>query len=274
MRAKYVTENSVLLMQFRQFLSELVRQKEMVERAFPRTGAEGLETGETALAEDDTLRVQDVRQGLINLLEQQSARTGDLGGSIGYGLYREAEYVMAGLADEMFLNANWSGRESWRLLEQELFQTHASGDLFFQKLDRLLATNSSQNDLAMIYFQALALDFQGRYRNADPKNQLERYRRQLYQRIYGRQAGSSPGESIFQQSYEYTAIDDEPRRIRSAHLWWLVLGGVVAIWLVASSLLWISLVTPISARVQRILASSRLAGAQAQPRHDLGRMPR
>ena len=261
MRSKFVTENSVLLMQFRQFLSELLRQKAMVERAFPRTGNEAPVPGATELAEADTFRVEEMRQNLVHLLQQQSQRTGDLGGTLGYGLYREAEYVMAGLADEIFLNANWAGREGWRLMEQELFQTHASGDMFFRKLDKLLATSSGSNDLAMIYYQALALDFQGRYRNADPRNQLERYRRQLYLRIYGQPVQNSGTESVFQQSYDYTAIDDEPRRASSAHLWWFVLGGVLAVWLVASSLLWVNLVTPISARVQRILTSSR-----AQPR--------
>lgn len=244
MRSTYVTENSVLLMQFRQFCSELMRLKAM---------AQGVDPVDTSLSSDPfEPRIEEVRQSLLILLEQQSQRISDIGGSLGFGLFREAEYVMAALADETMLNANWSGREQWPLLEQELFNTHASGDLFFRKLDRLLSGSSPSNDLAMIYFQALALDFKGRYRDADPRHQIDRYRRQLFLKIYGHPVSELEPESIFPQSYESTAIDDEARRSPSPHLWWFVLGGVVAVWILASTLLWTNLETGISTRVERI----------------------
>lgn len=243
MRSTYVTENSVLLMQFRQFCSELMRLKAMVEGA----------SAEAPLSTDSfEPRIEEVRQSLLILLEQQSQRISDIGGSIGFGLFREAEYVMAALADETMLNAKWSARGQWALLEQELFNTHASGDLFFRKLDRLLTESSPSNDLAMIYFQALALDFKGRYRDADPRHQIDRYRRQLFLKIYGHPVAELEPEPIFTQSYESTAIDDEARRSPSPHLWWFVLGGVVAVWILASTLLWTSLETGISTRVERI----------------------
>ncbi|WP_433964483.1 DotU family type IV/VI secretion system protein [Tunturiibacter gelidiferens] len=244
MRSTYVTENSVLLMQFRQFCSELMRLKAMVE---------GIDPVDTSLSSDPfEPRIEEVRQSLLVLLEQQSQRISDIGGSLGFGLFREAEYVMAVLADETMLNANWSGREQWPLLEQELFNTHASGDLFFRKLDRLLSGSSPSNDLAMIYFQALALDFKGRYRDADPRHQIDRYRRQLFLKIYGHPVSELEPEPIFPRSYESTAIDDEARRSPSPHLWWFVLCGVVAVWILASTLLWTNLETGISTRVERI----------------------
>ena len=140
-------------MQFRQFCSELMRLKAIVEELYPVDAALPPTQSDTR----SNSRIDEVRQSLITLLEQQSQRIGDIGGTIGFGLFREAEYVMAALADETLLNARWSGREQWSLLEQELFHTHASGDLFFHKLDRLLTGGSASNDLAMIYFQALAL---------------------------------------------------------------------------------------------------------------------
>jgi type IV/VI secretion system ImpK/VasF family protein len=255
-RANYSTENSVLLMQFRQFCSEVVRLKKIVEEtpAIP----EGLAV---SAAEPSWSRVEQVRQSLLTLMAQQSQRIGDIGGTLGFGLYREAEYVMASLADETFLNANWPERGQWQLLEQELFQTHASGDMFFRKLDQLLASSTLSTDIAMVYFQALALDFRGRYRGADPRNELDRYRRQLFLRIYGESFEDLKPEPIFRQTYEATAIDDEARRIPSPHLWWFVLGGVLAVWIVASSLLWLNLETPITTRVQRVteLANQRKA---------------
>jgi type VI secretion system protein ImpK len=243
LRSTYVTENSVLLMQFRQFCSELMRLKAMVEG----------DSAEASLSSNlFETRIEDVRQSLLALLEQQSQRISDIGGTIGFGLFREAEYVMAALADETMLNANWSARAQWPLLEQELFNTHASGDLFFRKLDRLLTGSSPSNDLAMIYFQALALNFKGRYRDADPRHQIDRYRRQLFLKIYGHPVSELEPESIFPQSYESTPIDDEARRSPSPHLWWFVLAGVLAVWIVASTLLWSDLDTAISTRVERI----------------------
>jgi type VI protein secretion system component VasF len=113
----------------------------------------------------------------------------------------------------------------------------------------------------MIYFQALALDFRGRYRGADPRHALDRYRRQLFLRIYGESFEELKPEPIFRQTYEATAIDDESRRIPSPHLWWFVLGGVLAVWIVASTLLWFNLEQPIAVRVQHVteLANQRKA---------------
>lgn len=229
-----MSENSLLLMQFRQFVEEMARLKRMVEG--PPDGAPP---------------VDDVRQSLLSVLGNQAERFRDLGGYGGYGLYREAEYVMAALADETFLHANWPGKNDWRLLEQELFQSHVSGELFFDKLEAMLASPSFSNDLGMVYFYALSLDFQGRYRGHDPRKQLDRLRRGLFQRLYGTQASSLTSEPIFPAAYESVAIDDVEKRLPSPHLWWFVIGGVVVLWLAASSLLWLRIATPIQRELTR-----------------------
>ena len=268
---KFVTGNSILLMQFRQFCGETLRLRRIVEgrsstavegETAPDQGtwastAQGLEAqGGSAMSDgaDDHAaapEVREVRQSLLAILEQQSLRTTELGGSFGYGLYREAQYVMAALADEIFLNAKWSGRAKWQLLEESLFQSHASGEIFFQKLDRLLAGGASSSpDLAMIYFQALALDFRGRYRNYDPQKQLERYRRQLYMRIFHAAPEDAPRQPVFLQAYETTM--DEERRLPSPHLWWLVLGGVLTVWVLATTIAWHSLTQGIRQQVQNV----------------------
>lgn len=252
----YSIENSVLLMQFRQFCSELMRLKALVEKSYPVDDARPI-TPNAALDS----HIDEVRQSLLTLLEQQAQRTSDIGGTIGFGIFREAEYVMATLADETLLNARWSGRKQWSLLEEELFHSHSSGDLFFSKLDRLLTSGSATNDLAMIYFQALALDFKGRYRNSDPRRQIDRYRRQLFLKIYGRPVSELKPQPVFLQTYESTVIEDETRHIPSPHLWWFVVAGVLAVWIVASSLLWVDLEAGISARAERIQAAARTSGA-------------
>ena len=311
MRPTYSTENSVILMQFRQFCSELLRLKQRVEERYPpaaeaRASApspsvHGVPNSSfpdpnspepdfpdltsTAFSQDpnrpqsnapnhssspgsswqDTSPAEEVRQSLLALLEQQSQRSSELGGALGLGLYREAQYVMTALADEIFLNARWSERNRWPLLEQEIFQTHASGDLFFHKLDRLIANQSAgSNDLAMIYFQALALDFRGRYRGSDPNRHLERYRRQLYHRIFREAPEVASREPIFLGTYDANVIDEQDRRLPSPHLWWLVLAAVCVLWIFGSTLLWRSLTGDIKMQIQQIGLSSR--ASEADPR--------
>ena len=229
----YTSENSLLLMQFRQFAEEMVRLKHEVEG--PPAGAPPAE---------------DVRQSLLTMLHNQSDRLHDMGGDMGYGMYKEAEYVMAALADETFLNADWPGKQDWRLLEQELFQTHVSGELFFQKLEKLLVNPSFSNDLGMIYYYALSLDFQGQYRGFDPRHQLARLRRSLFQRLYETLVTDLRPEPFFPEAYASLAIEDQAKRLPSPYLWWYVIAGVLLIWLAASSLLWLRVATPIKQELE------------------------
>ncbi|MEO6910052.1 MAG: DotU family type IV/VI secretion system protein [Edaphobacter sp.] len=276
MKRNAAPENSVLLMQFRQFASELIRLQQVVEQKYPPGGRANAPVGDTApmptpaiadaVVEEivpnsstanressEESESEKIRQSLLGILGQQSVRVQELGGTYGYGLYREAEYVMAALADEIMLNAQWSGRAHWQLLEEELFHSHASGDLFFRKLDRLLSgdTNSSA-ELAMIFFQALALDFRGKYRGNDPNKSIERYRRRLYNHIYQQAPEDLPQHPLFPQNYQIEVDDEVGRRLPSPHMWWLVLGGVVTVWLVASTLLW----QQISGSMQRHIRSA------------------
>src|ERR1700675_3982903 len=115
-------------MQFRQFASELIRLKQAVEQKYPANKvadaspdsmgqtnapqAPGISVRRTvspATATDqplpDKTESENIRQSLLGILGQQSLRVQELGGTMGYGLYREAEYVMASLADEIMLNA-------------------------------------------------------------------------------------------------------------------------------------------------------------------------
>jgi type IV/VI secretion system ImpK/VasF family protein len=197
--------------------------------------------------------VGEVKQSLLSILEQQSLRTTELGGAFGYGLYREAQYVMAAFADEVFLNAKWPGRTKWQLIEEALFHTHASGEIFFQKLDSLLAGGTSGSpDLAMIYFHALALDFCGRYRNHDPHKRLERYRRQLYMRIFQAAPEDALRQTVFPQPYESTFDEDEERRLPNPHMWWLVIAWIVVAWVPGTAILWFQLVHGIRNLLQTV----------------------
>ena len=104
-----------------------------------------------------------VRQRLLLLFEHQARDAGTYGSEF----YREAQYVMAALADEVFLQLDWEGRNYWlsNLIESQIFQTHISGELFFQRLDRILQERDpALRELAAVYFMALSMGFRGRYR--------------------------------------------------------------------------------------------------------------
>ena len=263
-----IPENSLLLMQFRQFAGELIRQKKLLEVQFPLApGAPSLTEGSQSAEEGAVMvvEVQRARSALLSVLEGQANRIQELGGNLAYGVYREAQYVMAVTADELMLNGAWRGRGQWRLLEEELFQSHAAGDIFFERLERLLAPPVlASNELAMIYLQALALDFRGRFRGHDPQHQLEQYRRYLFGRIFGQVPENDSRERLFSLSYAQES-DGEVRRIASAHVWWLVLGGVCALWVLGSALLWQQIAGPIDAKaraVQQHIRSNTTTTAQ------------
>ena len=74
----------------------------------------------------------EVWQRLLSYLERSglvAARAGGVQAANG----RDARYVMASFADEVFLNLDWSGREGWKLnlLEGKLFDSHIAGERFF-----------------------------------------------------------------------------------------------------------------------------------------------
>ncbi len=205
-----------------------------------------------------------VRAVLLSLLEQQTTQAVSLGGTFALGTLREAQYVMAALADELILTARWKGKQGWRLLEEELFRSHASGELFFVRLDTLLGLGEAGSvELAMVFFQALSLDFRGRYRNNDPAQQLPRYRRQLFTRIF-----NSPPElatSRLMPAPEPMQDDAALQWLPHPLRWWGAVAGVLLLWLLVSAVVWGSMTRGISAQLDHIDASIRRTGYRVQP---------
>ncbi len=247
---RHTTENSALLMQFRQFAVELVRLREMVEQpgAIPEVDAEA--------------RLEAIRDGLAALLRQQATRSQEFGGATGYALYPEAQYVMAALGDEVFLTANWDQRRNWPLLEEELFHSHNSGDRFFRNLDKLLRASSFSTDLAMVYYQALAMDFRGRYRGQAAGKELAGYRQRLYELLYSPDGQARTPEPVFARAYEATVIDEQPRRQPSAQWWWLALVAVLLVWWAGSTVLWEKIARPVRGKAAEV---QKIAGARGMP---------
>jgi type VI secretion system protein ImpK len=242
--------NSLLLVQFREFYAEVIRLKSRLQRT-------GGASGPTLQPEEGPEAVGSaayVSRRLLSLLEQQSLEMGRSGGAFGSEVYREAQYVMAALADEAFLHLDWEGKKHWPLLEFELFQSHTAGEAFFDKLDRLLwRRDPVYQDLAAVYLLALSLGFQGKFRGEDDGGQIDSYRHRLFSMIYGREPELlEESTHLFPQAYLHTLHTGRGRRLPDPRGWWLLLAAVVILWVVVSHGLWVHLTSDLHTAVGQI----------------------
>lgn len=186
-----------------------------------------------------------VWQRLVSLFERQEAQAWRHGGTYGAEFYKQAQYVMVALADEIFLNTEWEGRRFWvsNLLESKIFRTHVAGELFFQRLDRLLVERDPvSRNLAAVYLMALSLGFRGKWRDRDDGGRLERYRRQLFHFVFRREPGlEDESRRIFPETYYHTVRDETKRRLPNPRSWIILLCAVVLAYVALTHGIWVKL---------------------------------
>lgn len=203
----------------------------------------------TALARSNPFPA--IQQRLLFCLERQARRAQTEGAEF----YHEAQYIMAALADEVFIQLDWEGKQAWMssLLESRLFHSHAAGQLFFKRLDHLLQERDpALRDLAAVYLMALSLGFRGKYRGCDDQGQLARYRQQLFLFIFQRAPDPDQLGPLLPDAYFSTLQGKRKRKLPYVRIWLLLLGLAVAVWLGAAHLIWQDLVTPLNERNGRI----------------------
>jgi type VI secretion system protein ImpK len=185
----------------------------------------------------------------VQALESEQERVSDR-----HDLYREVQYVMAALADELILSIDWPGRSTWPLLETQLFHSHASGEVFFKRLDDILRRPvTAFSDLEHIYLYALSLGFRGKYRDRDDHGQLAQYRQKLYLRIYQRPVRALiPEQQLFPQSYSFTLEEYSSRRMPGARIWILCLIVILGLWIAASDALWRNATAEVNTQIKQI----------------------
>ena len=183
-----------------------------------------------------------VQQRLQSLLEKQAAEAAQRRGDHGAGMYREAMYVMAALADEVFLNLQWEGRSAWaaNLLETRLFGTQVAGERIFQRIDQFLRERDTMHrEIEVIYLLALSLGFEGIYRGGTGEEPT-RLRRALYTLIYPRQPSIANGERpLFPQSYMHTLQRPNPIRLPTIGRWGTALALVLVVYLTIAHVAWV-----------------------------------
>lgn len=270
---------SLLLDQFRDFYQEVVRWKRLVAREGGALAAVSSGGGASSVAvagpgapagalmlvggavpapaAAPAVAPAAVWQELLGVLSRQEAEVRRSGGEYALAIYRRAQYVMAALADEIFLYLDWPGREAWRtsLLEFKLFQSYRAGEEVFRRIEALLRTRDpADSEIAKIYLMALALGFRGELRGPEAQARIDWYRRELYTFLTHRDPGT-PREphSLFPEAYQSTVETSGASRRLSAARRWLLAGLVITLlWIVVAHRVWIGVVEDLEPLVDQI----------------------
>lgn len=252
-------QRSFLLSSFRSFFAEVIRLRQAAVRdpgqLLPAEAVDGYtpEHGTAQVARAISLRLQ-------HLLEQLALDAGARAGDYGSTVFSEAQYVMAAVADEEFLTAEWTGREAWLgfLLERSLFKTQIAGEELFRRIDRLLLTRTGVSaELASVYFMALSAGFEGQFRGTNSPT-LQEYRRRLYRFIFRHEPARNSG-AVLPQPYEHIAAPARQTRLPLVQRWAMILAVVVLAYVIASQVVWRSVtqdLRAIHADIRKAIAES------------------
>lgn len=187
--------------------------------------------------------VASVRNRLRTFMQQQAIEVGRVMGPEGADRLDEAQYVMASLADEVFVNLEWEGREAWshELLEAHMFGSHLAGERVFDRAESLLRDPDDTDwDLAFIYLSAISLGFLGKYRGASDDAPLQSLRRRLLSFVTrGHSTLADDIEPLFPQPVEHTLASAGNLRLPPVRRWAAILILLIAAYLVVSHFVWV-----------------------------------
>jgi type VI secretion system protein ImpK len=245
---------SLLLLQFRDFYSELIKLKRLI-----RSGAALGATGSPQKSEGDRAATM-IAERLTAVMEQQAMIAGRRGSDY-TGFYQQAEYVMAALADEILLHhLNWVGKDAWNnhLMEYRLFRTRIAGEEFFTRLDKLLQTpDPMYKDLATVYLLAIMLGFRGKYWASNDRGKIDYYRRQLFIFIFhGQPELHKETKKLFPEAYLHTVEEGTGRKVPQVKIWYFLLAVLIVVYFFISRSIWINSTTELDGITSRIEALS------------------
>lgn len=241
------TDDEHLVRQFRAFYDEISRAQ-----------VRAVEMRET----DPEAASQNLERHLENLIELQTLESKREGSRFELESIADARYLKAAVADEILLNTDWIGRETWtsHLLEAALFRTSVAGDRVFERIEEILSQREpSKRDIARLYLFALALGFQGRYRGLGESGRLAGLREELFQFVYQRPPELGLRERVLNdRAYQSTLSHIAPRKLPSLSRWTVgFLLSLVAL-LAISEMLWVWQSWP----VRHVLNTGKLAATE------------
>jgi len=244
---------------FEEFYQQVLRQKHFVLSKPWKKGEGEAASSPNAVAEAILTKLETCLQ-----TQAQTAAYG--GNAFAQSHYEEAQYIMAALADEVFLNLKWPGKTYWEsnLLEQRLFDTHSAGQTFFIKLDLLLENwEPTQMDAALLFLNALALGFQGKYRHFNDVAVLKSYRDRLFVFVNRRDPYLFQETiRLFPETYVHTLEGLGAKQLPSMNRLGYIFAGLGVLYLLASYIIWYNATEGVSRIVDHIISHSDAGGQQ------------
>lgn len=241
--------NSSILKDFREFYKQILLLQDMALDSGSSQSSHSNEANSDSDQNYQTLNHK-IQTRLEALLLHQYENVGAQKGGYAAHYYRQAQYIMVALADEIFINLNWHGKEEWKdhLLESLIYNTQDSGDKFFENLDQFLQTEGHQaTDMASLYLIALGLGFKGKYRGTPQESKLFAYREKLYNYIAKENPSLLEKKSpFFPQAYENILESRQNAEMPDTKPWWISLGIIILAFIGISSLIWITHISSFS----------------------------
>lgn len=261
---------------FREFYAAVLHHRAKLDAAFtPQLEEDSVQIREAdILAEDEVPGAErsqlapDLLQAqLLELIESQIQTVQSRGDAREQKRFAEIQYVMAAMADEVFLSTEWASKDYWstHLMEERLFGTHDAGTRFFANLDALLLhRDASRADVLLVYLMALSLGFRGKLRDVSDDAQIGHYRHQAYVTLFQRNPGLPDNTPLFPQAYAHTRGGQQPSWLPQLRPWILSLFMVAAGYLLVAHFIWDRRSSEVTARLDEL--NNRLGASQSPSR--------
>ncbi len=241
------------------FYQEVARIRRTIKQASARSMA-GDQGSDTPLADPEALI-----QRLQAVLERQSIEVARTGIDFLIADYREVQYVLAALADDIFLHdVSWEGRDAWNenILEYRLFRSRFAGTRVFDTIGSIIRSGDGRRAaVAEVYLMALHLGFRGRYRENPDETPRREYMRQLFIFINGRPPElEEPDRLLAPEAYAHTAAERSDRKLGLSLDWpWVGLGLITAA-VAASAVVWLAVTASLDSAVVAAFDAARGMG--------------
>lgn len=212
---------------------------------------------------------------LYSFLAKQAKEVRELGNEQERQAYRMAQYVMAALADEIFIiELEWDGNDVWAdyLLEKRLFKTSMAGRNLFQYSSRLLKSRTHgplQRELGIIFLMAIQLGFKGEHTGKKGYEHLKGLRKDLLHFI-GYSAESELPAFPQAEQIDYKMSKPYGKRLAPLSRWYWIGTFCLIAYLIVSTGIWYRTSTEITdvlpSRCDRLHHKcSKLGPEAAQP---------
>lgn len=244
---------SFLLQFFDAFFAEVVRQKRRALLSKQRPDLSQVEQGDAV-----SLQVESMAAALQDVLSKQHFHVLHHGGDYALSLYREVQYAMVALADELMLSMAWPGQKLWEdaILEQRVFNSHVAGEVIYDRIEQLIGQKDPERaDIAKVYLLILGLGFKGKY--GDDVAQVNGVKRRLFLFIHHYQQRLKEDDfTLFPSAYGDVLEDGIVHQLPNARAWHTLLYASVLLVFVVSYGFWFHSTREVHAVAKQIIQIS------------------